>query len=270
MKPGRIKKLLGFLIIKRRKLPTSLNKRFSSKMTNIKDIISSIAHRPFPIPKGSWRYYQEWNNALFLHWKIPIEILRNLVPRKLKIDSFDDTYYISLVAFTMEKIRPKFMPSISIISNFHEINLRTYIENNGKKGVYFLNIEAEKLLSTLIAKSLSRLPYEKSKITRTHKTYTSKNKNKGLFLDTEFEVGQPITQKTELDKWLTERYCLYLDINKKLYRYDIHHKEWELKTLEIRNLKLKYQTEELNLTEQPNLHHYSDGIKVLAWKRAKI
>lgn len=75
--------------------------------------------------------------------------IRDLVPSKLKIDTFDGNAYVSLVAFTMEKIRPRYLPAIKFISCFDEINLRTYIDNDNKKGVYFLNIEAGKLLSSL-------------------------------------------------------------------------------------------------------------------------
>ncbi len=133
-------------------------------MKIIDDILSETKHRSFNYPKNKWRYYQEWNNALFLHWKVPFDALRNLVPQDLNLDTYDGEVYVSLVAFTMQKIRPRNLPAIKFISDFDEINVRTYIDNNNKKGVYFLNIEAEKQLSAFIAKTLSGLPYEKSNI----------------------------------------------------------------------------------------------------------
>ena len=240
-------------------------------MTDIDDILSNIAHRPFALPVGQWKYYQEWNNALFFHWTIPFEILRKYVPDNFNIDTFDGNCYVSLVAFTMQKIRPKYLPSISFISDFDEINLRTYIDNDNKKGVYFLNIEAETLLSSFIAKFLSGLPYEKSNINRTENKYTSTNIQKGFHLDAEFQIKQELEDKTELDKWLTERYCLYLDKDNKFYRYDIHHKEWILKNVEVKRLNLSYKIGNLNLGDrQPILTHYSDGVKVIAWRRQKV
>lgn len=241
------------------------------RMRLIEKILNDTSHRPFEIPRGNWVYYQEWNRALFLHWTVPFELLRECVPSNLNIDTFDGNCYISLVAFTMEKIRPKFFPSIAYISDFDEINVRTYIDNDNKKGVYFLNIEAGKSLSTFIAKTLSGLPYENSNINRTDKIYKSKNSKKGFSLHTEFNVGQVLKDKTELDKWLTERYCLYLDKDNEFYRYDIHHKEWELKNVNINDLNLDYKIGKINLRKkQPDLTHYSDGIKVIAWKRQKI
>lgn len=87
----------------------------------------------------------------------------------------------------------------------------------------------------------------------------------------EFEIKEIIVNKTELDKWLTERYCLYLDQENELYRYDIHHKEWEIKKVDITHLSVDYKIGEINLNNrQPTLTHYSEGIKVIAWKREKL
>ena len=240
-------------------------------MSKISEILTKTSHRPWELPKDPWKYYQEWNHALFFHWAFPCDLIRPLIPPKLKLDTFEGQAYVSLVAFTMQNIRPQYLPSIKAISDFHEINLRTYVTNDGKNGVYFLNIEAGKLLSTIIAKSLSGLPYEKATISRTNEHYHSKNKLKGFYLDTKFSMGAPLKDKTKLDRWLTERYCLYLDQNEKLFRYDIHHKEWPLKNMEIIHFDLDYQIGEMTLQhDQLLLAHYSDGVEVIAWKKQEI
>lgn len=207
---------------------------------------------------------------MFLHWKVPYDSLRKLVPQKLNLDTFEGTAYVSLVAFTMQKIRPRNLPAIKFISDFDEINIRTYIDNDNKKGVYFLNIEAGKQLSVTIAKLLSGLPYEKSSIQRATENYKSSNDKKNFSFDTEFEIKKQFIQKTELDTWLTERYCLYLNKAETIYRYDIHHKEWEIKNADIKRLNVNYKIGGINLANQPDLVHYSDGVKVVAWERMKL
>jgi uncharacterized protein YqjF (DUF2071 family) len=240
-------------------------------MKIIEEILKEVSHRAFEIPKGNWIYYQEWNRALFLHWAVPYELLRKCVPSNLNLDTYDGECYISLVAFTMEKIRPKYLPSVGYVSDFDEINVRTYIDNDNKKGVYFLNIEAGKTISAFIAKAISELPYEKANINRSEKSYYSNNIKKGFRLNCEFEIKETVVDKTELDKWLTERYCLYLDQDNDLYRYDIHHKEWELKKVVIKSLSVDYKIGEIDLNNRkPDLTHYSEGIKVIAWKREKL
>jgi len=62
--------------------------------------------------------------------------------------------------------RPRHLLSLSFVSDFGEITLRTYIDNNNKKGLYFLSIESEKFLSAFIAKSVSGLPYERQRFSK--------------------------------------------------------------------------------------------------------
>lgn len=240
-------------------------------MTKISNILASISHRPFELPSAEWKYYQEWNNVLFLHWKVPFEYLRKSVPQKLNIDIFNGSCYVSLLAFTMQKIRPRYLPSISFISDFEEINLRTYVNNGNKPGVYFLNIEGGKSLSVFVAKLLSGLPYEKADIKRSGKICSSKNHQKKFFFDTEFSINEKLQNKSRLDEWLTERYCLYLDYKNDLYRYDIHHKEWEIKDVSIEGLNLNCRIGDIDFSvNKPDIAHYSDGVKVIAWEKQRL
>lgn len=103
----------------------------------INKILEQNAHRPWEIPKNRWRYYQEWNDAIFLHWQVDLEELKKFVPKELEIDLFEGKAWISIVAFAMEEIRPRFLPAFAPISNFFEINVRTYIKTKSKTGVYF-------------------------------------------------------------------------------------------------------------------------------------
>ena len=233
-------------------------------------ILSFKSHRDYEYPQQSWMYYQEWNRVLFLHYQVPVELLRDLIPKELTIDSFEGTAYISIVPFTMENIRPRFLPSLNFVSNFGEINVRTYVVKDGRSGVYFLNIEAEKYLSAFLSKKLSGLPYEKSNIKITGSKYISQNINKGFFLDTEYTIGEKIQNKTALDLWLTERYCLYVDNKDSLFRYEIHHEEWDLNTVQLKKLDLNYEIGKLKVTESTDLVHYSKGVKVLAWNKVKV
>ena len=90
-------------------------------------------------------------------------------------------------------------------------------------------------------------------------------------MDAEFELGQQLTEKTNLDKWLTERYCLYLDKGGELFRYDIHHKEWKINHVRIDRLSLNYSVGGASLSDvAPRLTHYSEGVKVVAWGRRRI
>ena len=235
----------------------------------IRKILNTTSHRPWELPDGDWKFYQEWNQAIFLHWKVDLDKLKEFVPQKLEIDLFDGEPWISIVAFTMENIRPRRLPAFYPISNFEEINIRTYVKSNGKTGVYFLSIEGGKIASCKIAKSISELPYKFSRMKRKKGGYYSKNKEFGDKLDLEFELGPDLDEKTDIDKWLTERYALFQDSGESINEFEIHHIEWPVKTIDLKKMEISYPRFDQLIQGKPQLTHYSDGVQVIAWNKKK-
>ncbi|WP_167964249.1 YqjF family protein [Saonia flava] len=231
----------------------------------IREILNKTEHRPWKIPNESWKFYQEWNNAIFLHWEVELSELKKFVPKELEIDLFNGKPWISVVAFTMEKIRPKNLPAFQPISDFDEINIRTYIKSNNKTGVYFLSIEGGKNLSCKIAKGMSELPYRYSKMKRTENEYVSANSGFNDYLKLGFKIGERISEKSELDKWLTERYALFQDTEKSINTFEIHHLEWEINGLELHKLELNYARFRDLIKGKPDKVQYSGGVQVMAW-----
>lgn len=91
--------------------------------------LSQVAHRPFPIPTQKWQFYQEWKELAFLHYEIDESILRPFVPEEIEIDCFNGKAWVSLVCFKMKSVQPKNLFPIAAISNFDEINIRTYVRH---------------------------------------------------------------------------------------------------------------------------------------------
>lgn len=236
------------------------------------EILNYTSHRTWKNPNINWSFYQEWNKAIFLHWEIEKEIVEKWIPSGVKIDTYNGKAWISLVAFTMENIRPRLLPAFSPISNFHEINLRTYVIKENKPGVYFLNIEAQKWFSAYISRKISGLPYQKSDITHDikEKKLFAHFKKKGFNLEIDYKIGNLIADKNALDVFLSERYCLYLDLNNEIIRYEIHHLPWQINELTCTKLKTNYFIEDIDLNRKPDLIRYSEGIQVLAWKQEKL
>lgn len=233
-------------------------------MTN-QEIINQTEHRPWEIPNQNWQFYQEWNRAIFLHWQVDLVELKNFVSEEIEIDLFEGKPWVSLVAFTMEKIRPRYLPYFPPISNFDEINIRTYVKLKNKKGVYFLSIEGGKKLSCKISKLISKLPYRFSKMKRTSNKYSSNNSEFGDEFNIDFSIGKKVEKKSKLDEWLTERYALFQGSNTSINEFEIHHLEWEIKELEFEKLKVNYSRFGKLLNERPDKIQYSDGVQVLAW-----
>ena len=235
----------------------------------IREILNTTEHRTWKLPNEKWKFYQEWNNAIFLHWQVELSELKKFVPKELEIDLFDGKPWISVVAFTMEKIRPKNLPAFQPISDFDEINIRTYIKSNNKTAVYFLSIEGGKSLSCKIAKGMSELPYRFSKIKRTENQYESNNSEFNDKLNIQFEIGKGIKKKTELEKWLTERYALFQDTGTSINEFEIHHLEWPINKIDLKNLEINYPRFDKLIKNKPDIIQYSKGVKVIAWGKNK-
>ncbi|TRZ41620.1 YqjF family protein [Robertkochia solimangrovi] len=236
----------------------------------IKNLLKKTDHRPWKLPDHDWKFYQEWNNAIFLHWQVEISALKKFVPNDLEIDLFEGKPWVSIVAFSMENIRPKNLPAFSPISNFDEINIRTYVKANGKTGVYFLSIEGGKKLSCKVAKGISELPYRYSRMQRTPYTYLSSNPEYKDQLKINHDTGMATSNKSDLDKWLTERYALFQDTEKYINEFEIHHIEWPLQQIQISKLELHYPRFNDLLSQKPDKTHFSKGVRVLAWNKTPL
>ena len=110
-------------------------------------------------PQGWPLMYQSWDKLLFMHWPMPVEALRPLIPDLLTIDTFEGTAWMGVTPFTMWGIRPVFSPSLPALSRSHELNVRTYVYVDGIPGVWFLSLDANNPLAVLGARLAFHLPY---------------------------------------------------------------------------------------------------------------
>ncbi|MDG2126007.1 MAG: DUF2071 domain-containing protein [Verrucomicrobiales bacterium] len=104
---------------------------------------------------------QSWKNLLFLHWQYDPPTLQRLLPKGLQIDTFNDQAYLGIVPFFMANIRPSGLPSLPWISNFLELNVRTYVidTRTGTPGVWFFSLDCNRWPAVAIARKKFHLPY---------------------------------------------------------------------------------------------------------------
>src|SRR5919199_1179094 len=115
-------------------------------------------------PKGLAIMHQNWGKLLFMHWRIDEELLRPLIPLELEIDSYDGSAWIGVVPFTMWNVRASFTPPVPWLSEFHELNVRTYVHYKGVPGVWFLSLDANSAVAVLGARTVFNLPYFNARI----------------------------------------------------------------------------------------------------------
>jgi uncharacterized protein len=91
--------------------------------------------------EGAFHLLADWEEPVFFHFRIKPELLQPFVPYEL--DLFDGYAYVSLVAFTMKRMRPAIGGWISELPflpfrNQRFLNVRTYVKHEGKPGIHFI------------------------------------------------------------------------------------------------------------------------------------
>src|SRR5687768_6811306 len=122
-------------------------------------ILDEVAHRPWRMPDSPWVMTQTWHDLLFAHWPMDPELLRSRIPREFELDLFDGKAWIGIIPFHMTNVAPRGVPSLPWISEFPELNVRTYIRVGVRPGVYFFSLDAGSLLAVQAARTFLNLPY---------------------------------------------------------------------------------------------------------------
>jgi uncharacterized protein YqjF (DUF2071 family) len=238
-------------------------------------ILAVQVHRPFPLPPSPWVLRQEWHNLLFAHWALAPEHVRAVLPKQLQLDTWTGNAYVGVVPFLLRNMAPRGVPSIPGISHFGEINVRTYVTYNGIPGVYFFSLDAANLSAVLGARFAYALPYFQAKfrvrMEGDHVHYESRRLQRPL--PAEFrgsyspigEVMEWVHPDESLDRFITERYCLYAVTKRHVYRTNVHHLPWPLQPASA-EIGVNSMAGTLGVTLQgAPLLHYSRFMKVLTW-----
>src|SRR3712207_3771934 len=119
--------------------------------------LSQTEHRPYTLPEGPWVLRMRWHNLLFVHWPVSKDLLRPLIPPALELETFDESAWLGVVPFRMEDVRPRFLPGVPWLSNFPELNLRTYVTHEGKPGLWFFSLDAHNPIAVRLDRKSTRL-----------------------------------------------------------------------------------------------------------------
>ena len=241
------------------------------------------AHRPWPSPARPFAISMSWHDLLFMHWPVSIGSLRPHVPTSLAIDTFDSTAWIGIVPFRMSGIRPRGLPAVRGLSNFVELNVRTYVTTGGRPGVWFFSLDAANAIAVEVARRTFHLNYCHAQMLcvrdplRDEVSFSSRRTHRGLPRATFAAEYRPIGPAAlsvagTLEHFLTERYCLYAAARDgRLFRGEIAHAPWPLRPAEAA-VRVNTMTEQLGFappTMKP-LSHFVDRLDVVAWRAERV
>lgn len=198
------------------------------------------------LPKLPTVMHQRWEELLFLHWTFEPQIIAKVLPPSLRVDTFEDKAWLGVVPFSMRNVRPRFLPSVPGLSNFPELNLRTYVvDEHGRPGVWFYSLDTPKRLPNWIARTFFHLNYRLARI-QVEKKGSLCSYRSELWMETGWDtpqeykwdrVGEPfIAEPGSLDFFLAERYRLFA-FNKKetqLMSGQVHHEPYHLQKVNLK------------------------------------
>jgi uncharacterized protein YqjF (DUF2071 family) len=247
------------------------------------EILTRSRHRPYPAPESPWALYMRWHDLLFMHWRVPEEALRPLIPAALELDTFDGSAWLGVVPFRMSGVRPRFLPEVPHLSEFPELNVRTYVTAGGRPGVWFFSLDAQNPVAVRLARATFGLPYYYARMyCRTSGDwvlYGSIRTHRGAPA-AEFEgryrpAGKPFdSEPGSLERFLTERYCLYsagVGAKGRVRRGEIHHRLWPLQPAEVVVDRLKMTSQiGVELPDTEPVLFFSRRLDVLAWPPHRI
>jgi uncharacterized protein YqjF (DUF2071 family) len=183
--------------------------------------------------------YQRWGNLLFLHWQCdPDEIARRL-PAGLSLDLFEGAAWIGIVPFFMRAVRPVWSPPIPGLSNFLELNLRTYVrDSNGRPGVWFFSLDANQLLAIWAGRRFFSLAYVQAKMrarTTPDMWIEYESSRAGVSLEYRYRPsGAPFEAKPgSLEFFLIERYRLFAFRRGSLLSGRVYHEPYQLRAVSV-------------------------------------
>jgi uncharacterized protein YqjF (DUF2071 family) len=216
-----------------------------------------------------------------MHWPVEVSQLRQWIPAALPIDTFDGRAWISIVPFRMSGVAPRFCPSLPWLSAFSELNVRTYVTDGQRPGVWFFSLDATNPIAVRAARWQFYLPYMDARISMQrgddgirYKSHRTHRGEPAAELDVTYRpLGETrTTTPGTLEHWLTARYCMYMaDRSGQLFVGEIDHAPWQLQSAQVavyRNGMTNWL--KLDTDSPPPLVQYAHLTQVRAWGKRRL
>lgn len=199
--------------------------------------------------RGEPLFRADWMRVLMMHFQVDAAALQHHVPYKL--DLHNERAFVTLVAFTMENMRPRGGGKLSAwlfrpIATHNFLNVRTYVRHNGEPGIHFLAEWLSNWLAVQLGPRTFSLPYRHGRIRYEHNWQD--NKMRGLVEDVKSgsqlayrvetvrgaptrpgyagpEAGAPFApcKRGSQDEWLMERYTAFNSVRGKNRFFRVWH-----------------------------------------------
>lgn len=187
----------------------------------------------------------DWRVLTAIHWRVDPAVVARRLPDGLRVDTFDGSAWVGLIPFQMRDVRLAVMPrGVPWIGTFPETNIRTYVIGpEGRRGVWFDSLDITRAGAVTVARLGYRIPYHWSSMalhrTGNAFTYRATRRWQGdarSFVRVRVGDRVPPDAVSDLDHWLTARWCFFADGPAGILRADVHHERWSMHRAELLDL----------------------------------
>ncbi len=184
--------------------------------------------------------HQRWEHLLFLHWCWDAAEIQRTLPPGLYVDTFQGDAWVAIVPFYMRGIRPRFTPSVPWISNFLELNVRTYVHDaQGRPGVWFYSLDCNQPLAVWTARTFFHLPYQHARMTATTSNgwtdYHCQRQGHADEARYRYHLAPECNaaQTDAIEFFLAERYLLFSNTPRGIRCGQVHHTPYPLASAKL-------------------------------------
>ena len=237
--------------------------------------LSAAARRRMLRSPGEPLFYASWDHAVMIHYEADPDALQRDVP--FELDLRDGRAFVSLVAFTLRRMRPRRGGRIGEwllkpIATHEFLNVRTYVRANHEPGIFFLVEWLSNRLSVPLGPPVFGLPYRYGRIDYLHDRTTEGisghvEAKGGSFSYRGSAASEELApcEPESLTEFLMERYTAFTQPGRgrrKLFR--VWHEPWPQTPLdiEVTDCDLLAVTGEWWKTAQSINANYSPGVEV--------
>ncbi|WP_249382698.1 YqjF family protein [Actinotalea sp. K2] len=187
---------------------------------------------------------QAWLDLTFLHWRVAADDVAPLLPPGTRPDVFDGSSWVGLVPFRMVGAGVGRGPAVPWLGTFAETNVRLYsVDEQGRRGVVFLTLEASRLAVVLGARLTFGLPYTWARMRVEEEggelRYSSRRRWPGPRTATTriaVRPGEPVDRPDPLDHFLTARWGLHTRALGRTLYVPNEHEPWPLRRADLLHL----------------------------------
>jgi uncharacterized protein YqjF (DUF2071 family) len=185
---------------------------------------------------------QQWCDLAYIHWRYDPDVVQQLLPEGLEVDTYDGSAWVGLIPFSMRNIAVPGLPPVPYFGSFPEVNVRTYVRRNGVPGVWFFSLDVNRLLPAVVARTTYLLPYCWGRASNVLNgdvlsTEVQRRWPRGAGTSIRVRVGERIAHPNDQAVFLSARWGLYSRGFGTGLRYaPVDHETWILHEATLENL----------------------------------